>query len=231
MRIGVKVYGRTAASFLPFSAVAQLDHFLLRKKLGLGQCSQKAPKTAKNLSAARLSCRTPSPRRSDREHTKLGNAINDLENCAQKRKIRGELSNNTTTKSKPHREHQVGSLLRDNQAALKFAGIFGAFCEHCSSPENCAAILVELRSSRKCRQTCGRPAAGFRPGASVMPVKYLNSVTNSELTNFQQPTFLKLHHQQLLNQKVLGSLRMLKVNPLEKRPGRLLVTTMQQGFE
>ena len=32
----------------------------------------------------------------------------------------------------------------------------GAFCEHCLSPENCAAILVELRSSPK-REASLRP--------------------------------------------------------------------------
>jgi hypothetical protein len=32
---------------------------------------------------------------------------------------------------------------------LSLPSFSGAFCEHCSSPKNCAAILVELRSSPK----------------------------------------------------------------------------------
>jgi len=49
-----------------------------------------------------------------------------------------------------------GLPLRISQAMLSGGSQSGAFCEHCSSPKNCAAILVELRSSRIGCRSYGR---------------------------------------------------------------------------
>jgi len=45
-------------------------------------------------------------------------------------------------------EADVGQSPRKHQVTLGTFNQFGAFCEHCPSPKNCAAFFVELRSSR-----------------------------------------------------------------------------------
>jgi len=50
-------------------------------------------------------------------------------------------------------------------------GRAGGFCEHCPSPKNCAAILVELRSSRRARRSNGRFAGAnnqLRPASNKL---------------------------------------------------------------
>jgi hypothetical protein len=50
-------FAGAGVNFRRFSAAAQRDHFSLCEKLGLGQCSQKAPKSAENLKRALHACK------------------------------------------------------------------------------------------------------------------------------------------------------------------------------
>jgi hypothetical protein len=76
---------------------------------------------------------------------------------------------------------EFGERFRDHQVAFKFFCLGGVLCEYCSSPENCVAILVELRSSRRGGKTCGRRGTSPQTRMARSPTTTIS--TKSEPNN------------------------------------------------